>query len=1821
MIAILEKYEQNVNFHQIVDFVEASHIRYALTINPTVYVSYIRQFWSTARIETTNAKTKILATVDGKPITIFESSIRRNLKLHDEAGISSLPDAELFENLTLKGTVPLFATMLVPQGEGSGASTKPHHTPPTEAQQSSHNSPSSPIHPTEPTKTIPPLIPTDTPSLRQYTRRAKRIGQSPALPTVTNEPTSPFRDDSQGEALPTVSGLEAGQDRDNITKTSALPHKSTSRVTSFATDEGSMQHQIQELTDLCTSLQRQQTKMATKIAAQDLGIANLKARIKLLEDKDGRGVVPSGEDAPIKRRSLETEEEAGGRSDDTQDMVIVLTSMDAASILTSGVQVVSVPPAAEFSTVGIPIGSGSVPTASPIFPTGSDMVPTASLIFTTASVVTPYSRCKGKEKMVESDTPNKKKLQEQIDVQLEREMEEQIAIEDRRRSKQIARDAEIARIHADEELQMMIDGLDRNNKVIAKHLHEYDQAAVDLSIREKIELINELVKYQDHHTKTLKYQAQQSKPLSKKQQKEFYMSVIKSHSGWKTKHFKGMSFEEIREKFTTVWKKIEDFVPMGSKEEAERLKRKGLRLEQEDLNQLWALVKETLSTRHATSDKEKELWVELKRLYELDVKDQLWIHTQAMMHALGRIVGNKMIKAFPLPVKKFPLPDVTITLSNKVEDLIFWEQQVVSEPRGSRSRIYKEITCSCFHGFIDKDLINLVIPDVRRDNALVALRQKFEKAEQERDELKLKLEKFQTFLKNLSQLLVSQTNDKTGLGYDNQVFTSYMFACDEMFSSKSDVSMPASPIYDRYQSRDGYHDVSPPYTGTFIPPEPDLVFHDALTVNETVHTAFNVELSPTKPKKDLSHTHRPSAPIIKDWVSDSEDESKAEPTQNAFILTRSKLVLLTAARPVTPTVSQNNVTRTRPAKTVITEPHSPPRRNINRRTSPKPSTFPLKVTTVKAPKINDVKGNPQHALKDKGVINSRCSRHMTRNMSYLTDFKEINGGYVAFGGNPKGGKITGKFDRKADEGFLVGYSENKPNVARNGPTWLFDIDTLTKSINYQPVTARNQPNPSAGIQEQFDTEKVGEETVQQYVLFPLCSSGSKDPQNTDSDATFEVKKPESKVHVSPSSSAKTKKLDDKTKREAKGKTLEDITYPNDEEDVDTEADFSNLETTITVSPILTTRFHKDHPVTQIIGDLSSATQTRSMTRIVKDQGRLTQINNEDFHTCMFACFLSQEEPKREEGIDYAEVFAPVARIKAIRLFLAYASFMGFMVYQMDIKSAFLYGTIEEEVYVCQPPGFEDPDYPDKVYKVVKELYGLHQAPRAWYETLATYLLENGFQRGKIDQTLFIKKQKDGKSASIPIDTEKPLLKDPDGEDVDVHTYRYLKGKPHLGLWYPKDSPFNLVAYSDSDYAGASLDRKYTTRGCQFLGCRLIYWQCKKQTVVATSSTEAEYVAAASCYAQEVDVAKDAEVEKNADVQRRQEESQAKVYHIDLEHADKVLSMQDDEPEPDELQKVIEVVTTAKLMTKVVTATAPITAALSVAKRRKEVMIRDPEKTTTPSTIIHSKPKSKDKGKGIMVQEPKPLKKQAQIEQDEAYARELEAELNKNINWDNVIEQVKEKGKQDNAMLRYQALKRKPQTEAQAKKNMMVYLKNIARFKMDYFKGISYDDIRLMFENYFNSNVAFLEKSKEELEEEESKALKRKTKSSDEKAVKKQKLNEEVEELKNHLQIVPNDDDDVYTEATPLALKVSVVDYEIYSENNKPYCKIIRADGSHQLFLRFFSLLSNFDREDLDMLWQMVQERFASSKPKNFLDDFLLTTLKYIFEKPDVEAQV
>ncbi|GKB82160.1 putative ribonuclease H-like domain-containing protein [Tanacetum coccineum] len=383
------------------------------------------------------------------------------------------------------------------------------------------------------------------------------------------------------------------------------------------------------------------------------------------------------------------------------------------------------------------------------------------------------------------------------------------------------------------------------------------------------------------------------------------------------------------------------------------------------------------------------------------------------------------------------------------------------------------------------------------------------------------------------------------------------------------------------------------------------------------------------------------------------------------------------------------------------------------------------------------------------------------------------------------------------------------------------------------------------------------------------------------------------------------------------------------------ADFTNLETIVNVSPIPTSRINSIHPSTLILGDPNSAVQTRSkvtkssgahafkISEALEDESWVDAMQEELLQFKIQKVWILIDLPygkkaigtkwghRQEEGIDYDEVFASVARIEAVGI-LAFTSYMGFIVYQMDVKSAFLYGKIDEEVYMSQPP-----------------------APKAWYATLSTFLLKSGYIRGTIDKTLFIKKDKNDimlvqvyvddiffsstkrswcdefealmksrfqmssmgeltfflglqvkqkedsifisqdkyvaeilkkfnfasvKTASTPIETQKPLVKDKEASDVDVtpktshlnavkRIFRYLKGKPKLGLWYPRVSSFDLEAYSDSDYARANLDRKSTTGGCQFLSRRLISWQCKKQTIVATSTTEAEYVAAANCCGQ------------------------------------------------------------------------------------------------------------------------------------------------------------------------------------------------------------------------------------------------------------------------------------------------------------------------------------------------------------------------------------
>ncbi|GJW29616.1 putative ribonuclease H-like domain-containing protein [Tanacetum coccineum] len=598
---------------------------------------------------------------------------------------------------------------------------------------------------------------------------------------------------------------------------------------------------------------------------------------------------------------------------------------------------------------------------------------------------------------------------------------------------------------------------------------------------------------------------------------------------------------------------------------------------------------------------------------------------------------------------------------------------------------------------------------------------------------------------------------------------------------------------------------------------------------------------------------------------------------------------------------------------------------------------------------------------------------------------------------------------------------------RKGPTWLFDLDYLTDSMNYQPVRSENQANNhagpekanhSAGTQDNIDAgdSDLKAESAQDSFVLPIWSSysstvksskarsvGEEPNKHLDSksnekpvdkedqvflDELQRLKRQEHEAHdaaeahrkefekdtedllfqygaakasgTNPVNTASTPvstanpygratkasgpntvntastpisttspygglsfiELTNADQDDSEIHALEEIyNNPTDGifnhasyDDEGAVADFTNLETVLNVSPIPTSRINSIHPSTLILGDLKSAVQIRSKILVDLPYGKKAirtkwvYRNKKDERGVVVRnkVRLVAQGHRQEEGIDYDEVFAPVARIEAIRIFLAFASYMGFIVYQMDVKISFLYSKIDEEVYVSQPQVFIDPKYLKKVYKVVKALYGLHQAPRAWYATLSTFLLKNRYRRGTIDKTLFIKKDKkdimlvqvyvddiifgsikkswcdkfealmksrfqmssmgeltsflglqvkqkeDGifisqdkyvaeilkkfdfvsvKTASTPIETQKPFRFQVTPKTSHLHAvkriFRYLKGKPKLGLWYPRVSLFDLEAYSDSDYAGANLDRKSTTREAEYVAtancCRQVLW--------------------------------------------------------------------------------------------------------------------------------------------------------------------------------------------------------------------------------------------------------------------------------------------------------------------------------------------------------------------------------------------------------------
>nr|GEV95843.1 retrovirus-related Pol polyprotein from transposon TNT 1-94 [Tanacetum cinerariifolium] len=650
-------------------------------------------------------------------------------------------------------------------------------------------------------------------------------------------------------------------------------------------------------------------------------------------------------------------------------------------------------------------------------------------------------------------------------------------------------------------------------------------------------------------------------------------------------------------------------------------------------------------------------------------------------------------------------------------------------------------------------------------------------------------------------------------------------------------------------------------------------------------------------------------------ASDSEDDSEAELLHNAssFVQpTKQVKTLRPSIKPVENSIPAANHKTTipkpktygnirnrkacfvpRPAKTVVTKPYSPPRRNINHRPSPKPCTFPLKVTTVKAPMVNADKGvqenwgNPQHALKDKRVIDSGCSRHMTGNMSYLSDFEEMNDGYVAFGGNPKGGKITGKGIKRE---FSVPRTPQQNRIAKRKNMTLIEAARTMLADLLLPISFWAEAvNTACYVQNRVLVTKPHNKTLYELLLSRTPSIGFMRPfgcpvtilNTLDPLGKFERKADEGFLV-----GYSTNKHDDKTKREAKGKCLVKLSTGYRNLSVEFE-DFSN----------------------------NSINEVNAAGTSVPTVGQISTNNTNTF------------------------------------------SAAG----------------------------------PSNTTTLLKEDVGAE----ADFTNLETNITVNDVMRL---QALI-----DRKKVIITEATIREALRLDDAESIDC---------------LPNEEIFTELLRMGKMEA---LEKDKVAQALEIIQLKQRVKKLERKNKLKVSGLRRL---------------------------RKVETAQRVEFSTD--------TVMDDQEDASKQGEIIANIDACDL----------------------KGLIRDPEETATPSIIIHFEPKSKDKGKGIMVEEPKPLKKQAQIEQDEAYARE------------------------------YQALKRKPQTEARARKNMLIYLRNMAGFKMDYFKGMSYDDIRPIFE-----------------------------------------------------------------------------------------------------------------KEDLEVPWQIVKERFASLKPKNFSDDFLLTTLIYMFVKPDVEAKV
>nr|GEV26302.1 retrovirus-related Pol polyprotein from transposon TNT 1-94 [Tanacetum cinerariifolium] len=532
-------------------------------------------------------------------------------------------------------------------------------------------------------------------------------------------------------------------------------------------------------------------------------------------------------------------------------------------------------------------------------------------------------------------------------------------------------------------------------------------------------------------------------------------------------------------------------------------------------------------------------------------------------------------------------------------------------------------------------------------------------------------------------------------------------------------------------------------------------FVNELIVSEPTTKKHMVDTSEAKASEDKPKVVRKNfgSLLIEDWISNSKNEAESKPKIKKKTIKPSyaKIEFVKSKEPkaVVNAVLGNKVNTVRASTCWVWKSKTKAIDHVSKNNS-------ASITLKKFDYIDAQDRSKTPALSFMRPFGCPVTILNTKDHLGMFDGKANKGFFIGYSLNSKAFRVFNNRTRIVEENLHIRFSENTPNITRSGPNWLFNIDALKKSMNYKLVVVGNQSNGNAGTKACDDVDQEKEDNVN--------NTNHAVGINKNKELPFDPEMPE----------------------------LEDI---------------STLPSQIRMNMMEELLQFKLQEVWTLV-DLSYGKRAIGTKWVFRNK------NNERGVLIRNKARLVAQEHTQEEGIDYDEVFAPIARIEAIRLFLAYASFKDFMVYQMDFKSAFLYRKIKEEVYVCQPLGFEDLDFLDKVYKVEKALYGLHQAPKAWYETLSTYLLDNGFHRGKIEKTLFIRRHKDDillvqvyvdvyftekqdgifisqdtyvaeiikkygflevKNSSTPIETQKPLLKDEDGDETDVHMYRLMIG--------------------------------------------------------------------------------------------------------------------------------------------------------------------------------------------------------------------------------------------------------------------------------------------------------------------------------------------------------------------------------------------------------------------------------------------------------------